>query len=183
MKLWHFLDAHPIEKENFDISLTIEAHGGRVCLVHNEFETYEALQVAAENNISICFGAAAITLWEAIREHSGLSSGKLDPEKSRSENLAALSYMIRCCFAHGAASPVWSIRANKYKTAYRVGNKTVDLSKIADKQPFDYPSIGGYETLWDLKVEARAEGLLYACGLVRLRVDQLGNLRPHRICC
>lgn len=160
IKLWHFLDEHPIEKENFDIALTIEDPGNRVCLAHNEFKTYQDLQLAAENNISICFGAAAITLWEAIREHSGWSSGRLNPNNSRSENLAALSYMIRCCFAHGTACPVWSIKGSKYKTVYCVGNKTIDLSNIADKQPFEFPSIGGYETLWHLKAEARDNGLL-----------------------
>jgi hypothetical protein len=160
IKLWHFLDEHPIEKENFDIALTIEDVGSRVCLAHNEFKTYQELQVAAENNISICFGAVAITLWKAIREHTGWSSGRLNPKNSRGENLAALSYMIRCCFAHGTARPVWSIYDSKYKTVYCVGNKTIDLSNIADKQPFDYPSIGGYETLWDLKAEARDNGLL-----------------------
>ena len=61
IKLWHFLDSHPIEKDYFDIALTIEDLGTRVCLVHNEFNTYQAIQLAAENNISICFGAAAIT--------------------------------------------------------------------------------------------------------------------------
>ena len=160
IKLWHYLDVHAIEKNEFDIPLTIEDPGNRVCLRENEFNTYEDLQLAAENNISICFGAAAITLWEGIREHSGLSSGKLSPQNSPKENLAALSYMIRCCFAHGTASPVWSIRDAKYKTVYWVGNKTIDLARIADKQPFDYSSVGGYETLWLLKAEAVAIGLL-----------------------
>lgn len=160
IKLWRFLDEHPINKEDFDINLTIEDPGSRICLPHNEFLTYQDLQLAAENNISICFGAAAITLWEAIREHSGLVSGKLNPSNSRKENLAALSYMLRCCFAHGTASPVWSIQDNKYKTVYIVDYKTINLSAVADKQPFDYSSIGGYETLWGLKKESRAEGLI-----------------------
>lgn len=159
IKLWHFLEEHPIEKDNFDIALTIEEAGSRVCLAHDEFKTYQEIRVAAENNISISFGAVAITLWEAISEHTGWSSGELNPENSPEANFAALSYMIRCCFAHGTARPVWSIR-NKYKTVYRVGNKSVDLSKIADKEPFDFDAIGGYETLWHLKAEARAKGLL-----------------------
>ena len=160
IKLWHFLDEHPIDKETYDIDLTIEDPGSRICLPRNEFQTYKDLQLAAENNISICFGGAAITLWEAIREHSGLVSGKLKPNNSRTDNLAALSYMLRCCFAHGTARPVWSIQDSKYKTAYHVGNKTIDLSQVEDQQPFDYPSISGYDTLWQLKAKARAQGLL-----------------------
>jgi hypothetical protein len=160
IKLWHFLDKHPIDKESFDIDLTIEDLSSRICLPHNEFNTYQDLQIAAENNISICFGAVAVTLWEAIREHSGLLSGKLNPNNSRKDSLAALVYMLRCCFAHGTARPVWSITDSKYKTTYQIGNRTIDLSQITDQQAFDYSSIGGYETLWHLKIEARAEGLL-----------------------
>jgi len=160
IKLWHFLDEHPIDKETFDVDLTIEDPGCRICLPNNEFRTYQDLQLAAENNISICFGAVATTLWEAIHEHSGLVSGKLNPNNSRKESLAALSYMLRCCFAHGTARPAWSIQDSKYKTTYQVGNKTIDLSQVADQQAFDYFSIGGYETLWYLKEESRAEGLI-----------------------
>ena len=164
IKLWHFLDndPFPIKKDDFDISLTIDDPGSRVCLTHNEFETDDHLKVVAENNVSIAFGAVAITLWEEIRKHSRLSPKDLDPQKNRAHNLAALSYMIRCCFAHGAAEPVWSIQSDKYKTEYQVGNKTIDLSQIADKQAFDYASIDGFETLWHLMVDARAEGLLKA---------------------
>ena len=50
-KLWHFLDEHPIDKVSFDIDLTIEDPGGRICLPHNKFSTYHDLQLAAENNI------------------------------------------------------------------------------------------------------------------------------------
>ena len=157
LKLWHFLDVHPIEKENFDIALTIEDEGVRVCLPHNEFSTYDMIKVASENNISICFGAAANALWEAISEKNNLSSGNLAPEADRTHNQASLAYMIRCCFAHRPANPVWCIRNEKYKTVYRVGNKAIDLSNIANGTPFEYGSIQGYETLWLLKAEALDE--------------------------
>ena len=35
-----------------------------------------------------------------------------------------------------------------------------DLSEVAEGAPFDYGSIGGYETLWFLKAEALAEELI-----------------------
>jgi hypothetical protein len=162
IKLWHFLDVHRIDKEAFDIDLTVKDPGSQINLKQNEFESYAHLQLTAENNISICFGVAAITLWEAIHECSGLSPKGLQPNNNKAENLAALSYMIRCCFAHGTARPIWSIRNDKYRTEYRVGNKTINLAEIADDQPFDYASIDGYETLWHLKEEARAVGLLGA---------------------
>ena len=160
IKLWNFLDEHPIDKEKFDIDLTIQDPGNCVCLSGGEFHTYQDLQIASENNISIAFGAAAITLWEAIRERGSVSTKQLDPKGSQKDSLATLSYMLRCCFAHGTAAPVWSIRDKKYRMQYHVGNKTIDLSAIKDRQVFDYQSIGGYETLWLLKAEAHANGLL-----------------------
>ena len=160
IKIWHFLDVHPIEKEAFDIALTVEDEGSRVCLPHNEFASYDAIRVASEHNISICFGVAANTLWEAMREKRNLESGQLDPDADKASNIASLTYMIRCCFAHGPAAPVWQIQREKYKTQYRVGNKLIDLSGIADGTPFDYALIGGYETLWFLKAEALAEELI-----------------------
>jgi len=160
IKLWHFLDAHPIDKDLFDIDLTIQDPGSRVCLRGGEFHTYCDMQLAAENGVSIAFGAAAITLWEAIREYSGLTSSDLDPQASRKHNLAALSYMVRCCFAHGTAVPVWSIHQRKYRTRYRVGRKIIDLTAMGNGQPFTYLSIGGYETLWLLRDSAHQNGLL-----------------------
>lgn len=160
IKLWNFLDNYPIDKEKFDIDLIIQDSDNCVCLAEGEFHTYQDIQIASENNISIAFGAAAITLWEAIREHSSISTKQLDPESSQKNRLAALSYMIRCCFAHGTAAPIWSIRDDKYRVRYFVGNKTIDLSNIKDGQAFNYQSIGGYETLWLLKTEAHTHGLL-----------------------
>ena len=151
---------HSIDKDAFDIALTVEDEGSRVCLPHNEFESYDAIRVASEHNISICFGVAANTLWEAMREKSNLESGQLDPDADRASNIAALTYTVRCCFAHGPAAPVWRIQREKYKTQYRVGNKVIDLRGLADGTPFDYASIGGYETLWFLKAEALAEELI-----------------------
>jgi hypothetical protein len=160
IKLLHFLGEKPIDRGAIDIDLTIEDPGSRICLSGGEFPTYEALLCAAENNISIAFGAATITLWEVIRKHSGLKSRNLVPSADSRQNLAGLSYMLRCCFAHGAAVPVWSFRDPKYKIKYQVGNKTIDLSGVAEGQVFTYDSIGGYETLWFLRAEARASGLL-----------------------
>ena len=160
IKLWNFLDAHPIDKSLFDVALTIQDAGNCVCLSEGEFHTYQDIQIASENNISIAFGATAITLWEAIREHSSISTSQLEPGVSPRDAIAALAYMIRCCFAHGTAVPTWSIHAKKYRVQYCIGQKIIDLSSITDGRIFDYQSIGGYETLWLLKAEAVRHGLL-----------------------
>jgi len=68
VKLRHYIDEHPIDKGQFDISLTVEDADDRICLPHNEFKSQEDLLLAADNNISICFGVAAISLWLAIEE-------------------------------------------------------------------------------------------------------------------
>ena len=160
LKLWHFLDVHPIDKDAFDIALTVEDGGARISLPHNEFSSYDAMRVASEHNVSICFGVAANTLWEAMREKGDIKTRALAPDADRASNLASLTYMIRCCFAHGPVAPVWRIERNKYKTRYWVGNREIDLSAIGDGTPFEYASIGGHETLWLLKDDALAEGLI-----------------------
>jgi hypothetical protein len=160
IKLWNYFDTNQIDKEKFDIDLTIQDKDNCVCLSSGEFRTYDDLILASENNISIAFGAATITLWEAIREHSAIVTKQLNPNSCQKHLLAALSYMLRCCFAHGTAAPVWSIRDKKYKILYRLGNKSIDLSTFTNGQAFDYQSIGGYETLWLIKDEAKNAGLL-----------------------
>ena len=160
IKLWHYLGEHPIRKDEFDIALTAQDQRNCVCLAADEFPTYQVIQLASENNITIAFGAAAITLWEAIREHSSINLGCLNPANGKRDELAAFSYMLRCCFAHGMAAPVWSIKSNKYKVRYHIGNKIIDLSAL-DGMPFDdYQSIGGYDTLWQLKAESYKNGLI-----------------------
>lgn len=158
IKLWHYLDSHLFDKELFDIALTIEDQTSRICLPHGEFNTLHEIHLAAENNISICFAAAAITLWEAISEKTGYSNSTINPTRTTEEMLAGLSYMIRCCFAHGTVAPRWKI-SDKYKIIYRVSNKAIDLTSV-DGQVFDYAAIGGYETLWLLKAEAASKGML-----------------------
>jgi hypothetical protein len=68
LKLINYLATHPVEKEEFDISLTFEDEHSRVCLPHGEFHTYEDIKLAASNNFQICFGSTSITLWEAFKE-------------------------------------------------------------------------------------------------------------------
>ena len=51
IKLWHFLDVHPIDKDLFDVDLTVEDGGARISLPHGEFESYDAMKVASEHNV------------------------------------------------------------------------------------------------------------------------------------
>jgi hypothetical protein len=159
LKLWHFLHEHPFNKDDFDIDLTTGVAEDWAILSSNEFKSYDDIILAAENNISITWGIAALTLWEAIRECNHLEAKDLRPLSSRKHSIASLVYMIRCCFAHGSARPTWCIKP-KFRLQYKVGNKSIDLSNVENGKPFDWQDVGGRETLWHIKGEALCIGLL-----------------------
>lgn len=158
LKVWNYFDTNRFDKEEFDISLTVEDNIGRVCLPHNEFATFDDLLLATENNVSISFGVAAITLWEALKERNNYTTSAINPSSSPEQMLASLSYMLRCCFAHGTTVPRWTTTP-KYRVIYSVGSKRIDLRNV-DGLPFDYSAIDGFETLWLLRAEAKSRGIL-----------------------
>ena len=157
IKIWSYIRRKQLPSDVFDISLTIqEGPASLYTLKHAEFQDASRIELAAGNNVAICFGAVAITLWEAIREWTGVEGKDLKPSKE--QMLAALSYCIRCCFAHGTVMPTWKLDP-KYRLEYKLGNRVVDL-RSADGQPFEYSQIGGPDGLRILRAEAKASGLL-----------------------
>lgn len=159
MKLWHYVLEHSLPREKFDISLTIQEDNGSLYVMNDgEFKTDDDIAHAAGNNIAICFGVAAITLWEAMREHSGLDSKSLNPSASDRDMLAGLAYAVRCCFAHGTAMPKWQLTP-KYRVEYRLGGRRIDL-RNADGTPFDYAHVGGVDSLRLMRQQAKALSLL-----------------------
>jgi len=157
LKLWHFVNDEKLPHDEFDIDLTIDDRGTPYCMSGHEFHTYNDLVIATENAIWITFSAVVITLWEAIREKHDFSKG--NPLQTDDERLAALIYMVRCCFAHGTALPRWKIDKEKYKIIYKVGNKNIDLRDV-DGKPFDISTIGGLETMRILRDTARERKML-----------------------
>lgn len=146
LKLWHYLLEHPLPREQFDIALTIQEDSGSLYVMsHDQFKTDDDVTLASGNNIAICFGATAITLWEAIREHSGLESQALQPVSSDEHRVAALAYAIRCCFAHGTTLPRWELTP-KYQIEYRLGGRRIDL-RSRNGTAFTYDDIGGIDCL------------------------------------
>jgi hypothetical protein len=159
MKVWHFVRDGGLQRETFDIALTaIDDRGVPYVMLEGEFHSDDDLVLAAENNISICFGAAAITLWEAIREHSGLETKKLTPTNSDREKIAGLAFAIRCCFAHGTAAPRWEL-TEKYRLRYEFPGLVVDLTS-RQGLPFDYSDLGGPDGLRQLQRLAASAGLV-----------------------
>jgi hypothetical protein len=54
----------------------------------------------------------------------------------------------------------------RFLTTYKVGNKTIDLSNV-NGTPFDFSTIGGHETLWFMKTEAKSLGIFSDGGSIR----------------
>jgi len=159
MKIWHFVRSGGLQRESFDIALTaVDNAGVPYVMLEGEFKSDDDVILASENNISICFAAAAITLWEAIREHSGLESRTLSPSSSEREKIAGLAFAIRCCFAHGTSAPRWKL-ASKYRLRYELPGLSVDLTS-AHSQPFDYSYLGGPDGLRVLSRAATSAGLV-----------------------
>lgn len=114
-----------------------------VALAENTFTSEDDFILALQNNVQIAFGAAAITL-DVCRQEVGLDLPH--PIISERDQLVALIYQIRCCFAHDIAEPKWDIRNEKYKRVYDLGYKQIDLTNVNGKF-FEYDDIGGLDTL------------------------------------
>jgi len=160
IKLWNFIGLYGIDKSKFDRDLTIIESGERIQFPENEFNTDTDILIASENNITVCFGAAVITLWEAIKDKGRFSPSRLPSLLSTLEQkTAGLIYMIRCCFAHSAAVPSWHIKSDKYKILYTVGTKSIDLRTVNDTK-FEYETVKGYNTLLELRDFSLNHGML-----------------------
>jgi hypothetical protein len=159
MKIWHFVRSGGLQRESFDIALTaVDDAGVPYVTLEGEFQSDDDLILASENNVSICFAAAAITLWEAIREHSGLECKTLSPSAYERDSIAGLAFAIRCCFAHGTAAPRWKLTP-KYRLRFELPGLSVDLTS-ADGQPFDYSYLGGPDGLRVLRRAAASASLV-----------------------
>ena len=159
VKLFDYLDRKaPFDKDQFDVSLINLEKGNILNLPHNQFNKYADIVDAAANAISISFGAAANTLYEAIKEKrkDSLYNKRLETEADKIE---CIVYMIRCCFAQGLATPTWKINQAFHEVKYNLNNKEIDLSAL-DGKIFEAQDIGGYESLFILKDKAKRLGML-----------------------
>lgn len=147
LKLYHYALDGMINREELDSSLTFEDDGMVVVLPDQIFDSHDDMILAFENQVSIAFGAAAITLNKS-REEAGLTLPEVI--ESERDQFIALVYQIRNAFAHDIAEPKWEIRNPRYQRVYEVAGRKVDLTDMNGKV-FDYKSIGGPETLERLK--------------------------------
>ncbi len=146
-KLYNYALEGKIKLDELDIPLTFQE--GRMVLVLPDrvFDTPDDLIIALENNLTITFGAAAITL-NRCREEAGLRLA--DPIETELDQFVGLTYQIRNAFAHVIAEPRWNITNPRFARHYRFGGVRVDPTSVGDKI-FQYQDIGGPDVLFHMK--------------------------------
>ncbi|WP_106854546.1 hypothetical protein [Caballeronia novacaledonica] len=165
-KLLEYVEQGKLNLGELDQPLTIEGPGIWV-LPDRIFDSADDLHLACANQLSVAFGAAAITLnrcreeFEAATGVSLLARNGNLPE-TEDEHFAELVCQIRNAFAHDISEPRWEIRNPARRRQYLVdriednaskfirASITVDLTDLHG-QRFDYAHIGGIETLHHLR--------------------------------
>jgi hypothetical protein len=156
-KLYNYALEGKIDRESLDSDITFqnEDQSQIFVLPSRIFENDNDFILAFENNLTIAFGAAAITL-DRARHETGHNLP--DPIQSENDQCIALIYQIRCAFAHDIAEPRWNVKG-RYLRAYDFGRLHIDLTQL-DGEVFDYHQIGGPERLIAIKDYALANGLI-----------------------
>ena len=132
IKLMHAAEQGRIRREDIDLPLTI-AQGKSVLVLNDQvIQADDDFINSFQNNVSISYGAAAITL-NRCREEWKINLP--DPIDTERDQWIALVYQIRNAFAHDS---------------YKVGWVEADLAAL-NGQPFDYYQLGGPEALFILK--------------------------------
>jgi hypothetical protein len=147
-KLLAFGESGGIDLKKLDIEIVFADDSGRPFFVPPAriFDTEDDLHIALQNNLTIAFGAAAITL-NRTREELGIELP--NPITSEREQCIALIYQIRNAFAHDIAEPTWKING-RYRRIYEVGGERVDLTSLHDTT-FEYSQIGGLDAFFRIK--------------------------------
>lgn len=94
-----------INIEELDAEVTFHEEG-MVFVVPKALKSQEDLVIALQNNVTIAFGAAVITL-NRSREELGILLP--DPIVDERDQCVALIYQLRNAFAHDIAEPTWKI--------------------------------------------------------------------------
>ena len=136
-----------LDLETIDRPLTISDGPAIWVLPDRVLQSPDDLILACQNNVSIAYGAAAITL-NKCREEAGVSL-PVDIV-SECDQWVALVYQIRNAFAHDIAEPRWQISKVRYAREYRVGPVSADLRALEGTH-FDYSHVAGPEGLYRLK--------------------------------
>lgn len=147
IKLMVSAETGALQVEDVDTPVTIEDGPSVLVLPDRVLLSQGDLIHACQNNVSIAFGAAAITL-NRCREEALISLP--DPITTEVEEWVALVYQIRNAFAHDISEPRWKISGARFARAYKVGRIKADLTTL-NGAPFEYAELGGPEALFALK--------------------------------
>ncbi|HEJ2443757.1 TPA: hypothetical protein SLZ45_005323 [Burkholderia multivorans] len=160
-KLYDYAEQGRLDLAELDQPLAFEDGRSVWVLPDQIFQSYGDLRLASANQLSVAFGAAAITLNRCREEYEQQSGKSLratngDAPTSEDEHFAELVYQIRNAFAHDISEPRWEIRGNARRRPYlvdRVGNTARILVDLTDLHghSFEYAHIGGIDTLHRLR--------------------------------
>jgi hypothetical protein len=164
-KLLEYVEQGKLNVDELDQPLRIEEGSSIWVLPDRLFHSDNDLHLACANQLSVAFGAAAITLNRCREEFEAANQVSLlarngNPPISEDEHFAELVYQIRNAFAHDISEPHWEIRGEGRRRPYLIDRLddsariTVDLTDLHG-QPFEYAHIGGIETLYHLREYGR----------------------------
>ena len=146
-KLYHYALEGKIDLETLDVPLTFEDKGMVLVLPDKIFDTPDDLILFFQNNLSVHFGAAVITL-DRAREEAGIT---LPADiVTEDDQFIGVTYQIRNAFAHDISEPRWHITRERYRRPYTFDGTTIDLSN-RHGTAFEYEHIGGPDVLFRMK--------------------------------
>ncbi|GJI89799.1 hypothetical protein [Duganella hordei] len=146
-KLYNYALEGRINLDELDRPITFQEGEMVFALPDKIFNGPDDLILAFENNLSVAFGAAAITL-NRCREEAGVKL--TDPIQTEIDNFSSVVYQIRNAFAHDISEPRWNISNPRYARVYEFGGIRIDLSQVGTKV-FEYADIGGPDALFWMK--------------------------------
>lgn len=144
-KLHVYAENSFIDKKTFDCH--VKFLKDNINLPANEFYSYDEINAASINTLTITLGFTTSVLYDALRRYAASLS-------NIEEELYNLLYMIRCCFMHNSIDPRWFITKQKYLHLYEIQLATtkivIDLTTKNDK-PFKIDEIGGYAAYFEIR--------------------------------
>lgn len=146
-KLYSYALDGKINLEELDQPISFQEGRMVFVLPDKVFHDHGEMIVALENNLSVAFGAAAITL-NRCREEAGLALA--NPIVTEQDQFASVVYQIRNAFAHDISEPRWNVTHERYARVYEFGGISIDLGHVGNKN-FEYSDLGGPDVLFWLK--------------------------------
>jgi hypothetical protein len=147
-KLYNYALENRINIEELDKSLTFQDGDYVLALQYKIFDAPADLILALQKNLTIVFGAAAITLNRCREEIFGERLN--NPIVNEIDQFSSVVYQIRNAFAHDIAEPKWKITSPRYIRVYEFGGIRIDLREVNGKH-FEYKDIGGPDMLFQMK--------------------------------